>query len=90
MRICEKCNTKYDDSHIFCSYCGNRTVPELKTCSCGGLNEYDAKFCVYCGKSFEKKEEPIEIPPVKTGSWWKILIAFGVAFIGLTAVCLII
>ena len=90
MRICKVCKTKYDDSHIFCSRCGNRTVPELKTCSCGCLNEFDAKFCVFCGKSFINEEEIVKMPQVQTGSWWKILLGFSVAFIILTAVCLII
>ncbi len=90
MRVCKNCQINYDDSHLFCSKCGKPTEQPLKLCSCGYFNEEDSKFCVFCGKSFENNEENIEIPPVKTGSWWKILIAFGVAFIVLTAVCLII
>ena len=90
MRVCKNCQINYDDSHLYCSKCGSPTEAPLKLCSCGYINEEDAKFCVFCGKSFEEKEENIELPPVKTGSWWKILLAFSVAFIVLTAVCLII
>lgn len=92
MRFCKKCNIKYEDDQNFCYYCGSPTkeYSEQKICSCGGVNEAEAKFCNYCGKKFQEEvfEEPI--PSVKTGSWAKTLISIGVAFIILTAVCLII
>lgn len=97
MKICEKCNIKYEDDQNFCSFCGTATkeFQKQRICSCGAMIEADAKFCNFCGKNLkediiEKPVEEIPVPPVKTGSWAKILIAMGVAFIVLTAVCLII
>ena len=95
MRICKNCNIQYDDSNLFCSICGTPTEPALKLCTCGYLNDEDAKFCISCGKSFIEEppiveEEDFDLPPVKTVAWWKVLVPFAVAFIVLTAVCLII
>ncbi len=105
MKICEKCNIKYEDDQNFCSFCGSRTQQfvEQKNCACGNVVEADANFCNFCGRNLkeQKVEAPaqpqieenyndIPIPPVKTGSWAKILIAMGVAFIVISAVCLII
>ena len=95
MRICKNCQIQYDDSHLYCAKCGTPTEPSLKICSCGYLNDDDAKFCISCGKPFVEEtsntaEENLDLPPVKTVAWWKVLVPFAVAFIVLTAVCFII
>jgi len=45
--ICPRCHTKNEPGATFCDNCG---APLTKKCSCGEVNDVDAKYCRRCGK----------------------------------------
>lgn len=53
MKVCKKCNIKYDNDVIYCGQCGSKLLDyeDKKVCSnCGHNLNHDDKFCPYCGK----------------------------------------
>lgn len=45
--ICPRCHTQNEPGAAFCDNCG---APLTKKCSCGEVNDIDAKYCRRCGK----------------------------------------
>lgn len=52
MKICSKCQLKYDEKFTFCQKCGNKLEisEEKPVCTnCGKEIDTDGEFCPYCG-----------------------------------------
>ena len=60
MRVCKQCNEIYQEIHLFCSICGEKTEPVTKKSYCPNCNVQFEKllnFCPFCGTLAEMTNE---------------------------------
>lgn len=78
MKICQRCNTVYEDEFSFCQKCGfelEKIVEKQFCVHCGKEFQSEGSFCPYCGHSIANTEndKALTSKPVTTNNLKKII-----------------